>query len=85
MEKRGLCLAFFAGLVLSSLFFVPAVFAQGEEELEEQKGEYCGICETKKRVNNIAPWLEVGGDFRFRTILDDARQFDRKQRGHDRV
>ena len=31
------------------------------------------------------PWLEVGGDFRFRVVYDEARKLDKNAIGHDRV
>lgn len=32
-----------------------------------------------------APWMELGADFRFRIVYDEARKMDKKATGHDRV
>jgi alginate export protein len=42
------------------------------DEVAERPGDYCGICESKKRVTEVAPWLKVGADFRARLISQDA-------------
>ena len=58
--------------------------AHGNEEVEEAKGEYCGICEAKKRFHELVPWLEMGADLRLRSIYDQGRTLQRRASGHDR-
>ena len=41
--------------------------------------------DKKYDLHNPAPWLELGGDFRFRAMYDDARKLDKKAVGHDRI
>lgn len=51
----------------------------GIQETTETPGEYCGICEARRNVNELAPWLNWGFDIRAReeyiknpTLDDDA-------------
>lgn len=66
---------------------VLGVVAIGHEAFayEYSGDEVCGLCRTKQYMHEVAPWLKMGADFRFRMILQDARKLDRKESGHDRV
>ena len=50
--------------------------------LGEEK--YCTLCETKENVTEMVPWLKLGADFRYRIIIDNARNLRKKETGHDR-
>jgi hypothetical protein len=66
----------FAAFVIS-FCFCPAL--HGEEKAAEDA--------AKKATDLKHPtdWLELGGDFRFRVLYDEARKLDKKAFGHDRI
>ncbi len=37
------------------------------------------------QLKNPTPWLELGADFRFRVVYDEARKMDKNATGHDRI
>jgi hypothetical protein len=45
--------------------------ALADEEVEAKPGEFCGICEAKKRFNELIPGMLWGFDARYRMIEDN--------------
>jgi len=78
-KPRALCAAVLIGLAVS------AAPARAAEEIEEKPGEYCGICEAKKRLHEMAPWLQAGGDLRIRGIYQTARRLDKHAADDERA
>jgi len=54
------------------------------QEVVEKEGEFCGICESKKRVTELVPWLKVGADLRLRAIWDRNIFFDEQVTSSER-
>ena len=67
----------YASAVLS-FFFVQSAVASS-------KGDYDPYNGTTKHFKHPAPWLEIGADFRFRVVYDEARKLDKEASGHDRL
>lgn len=61
------------------------IFGSGSFAYDYQSEDYCILCKTKRDMHEVHPWLEMGADFRFRTLHQDARKLDRKESGHDRL
>jgi hypothetical protein len=72
--SRNLVFAVF----IAGVCFCPAL--QGREETAYDTSQ-----KKITDLKNPADWLELGGDFRFRFIYDDARKLDKEAVGHDRI
>ena len=59
--------------------------AWASEGIEQKPGEPCGLCEAKKELHELAPWLKVGADLRFRQIYQDNRRLTERDSSGDRV
>ncbi len=54
-------------------------------EVTEEPGEFCGICESKRRFNELIPGFEMGFDHRYRMIYDyNVTSLDQYSTGHQR-
>jgi len=49
------------------------------------KGDYDPCNGKVSQLKHPAPWLELGADFRFRFVYDEARKLDKEATGHDRI
>jgi hypothetical protein len=72
--SRNLVFAVF----IVGLCFCPAL--QGREETAYDTSQ-----KKITDLKNPADWLELGGDFRFRLVYDNARKLDKEALGHDRI
>lgn len=55
--------------------------AQARQDVEKDKA----TDQPEKSLPKSIPWLDMGADFRFRVVYDDARKLDREATGHDRL
>ncbi len=69
-------LVFFT-VILNFICFQRA-FAAPKEDYDPYNG-------IMKDLKELFPWLEIGLEFRFRVVYDDARKLDREAVGHDRL
>lgn len=84
MNKKNLVAVFLLYLVFTFLIQV----SQAEEqavEVNQKERDFFGLRQFKADLHESAPWIEVGGDFRFRLVYDDARKMDCESIGHDRI
>lgn len=63
---------------LAQTFILPCAWASSDKVFET-------FDERMRRFKHPTPWLEIGVDFRFRIVYDEARKLDRKAKGHDRL
>ena len=82
MNKRWAILWF-----LGVLFFLTQISPAEEQavELRQKDKDFFGLGQWKQDLKKSAPWLELGGDFRFRVVYDEARKLDKQATGHDRL
>ena len=60
-------------------------FCFAQVTLASSKGDYDPYNGMIMLFKNLPPWLEMGADFRFRVVYDDARKMDEQATGHDRI
>ncbi len=68
-------------IALISLFvvFAPTLALATSEKVYDVHDE------PMARFKHPTPWLDLGADFRYRFIYDNARKLDKNEAGHDRV
>ncbi len=74
--------------LLFIVFAFPFQVSLAEEQavkVEQKQRDFFGLRQFKTDLHKSAPWLETGGDFRFRIVYDEARRMDKEASGHDRV
>ncbi len=76
-------------LITIILLAISAMFNASPVWAEQTSREYSKVYDVEDRpmtsFKHPTPWLDLGADFRFRFIYDNARKASKKDIGHDRI